>query len=254
MASAVTGNVLATAALENQEVLHQDTSRDIPHGAVAGGGDDHLSPGPARFAPPRRAPACAQYPSGHSRPVGNMQKWRPGSHGGVWLPYGQQSLALLGGCRAPMTYVGPKSYDASSNAETWPPAEECKRRHRRNPRSESDVSGVINLPQCLRRTGPTAGVYKGLDPLGELCMKVCVIYGLHARLAPSDITGANVGRKDGYPGIPAGQTPLTAAPAQELRLRLRNSILTIAEQNTHSDKSLLGSTRRQIKTTTVPAM
>lgn len=246
-------NVLGDpAAGESKKCYIKDTSLTFPMDAVAGGGDDHLfSRAKVCTAADTRASLCQQYPSGHSKPVGNMQKYSDRVRMAAFGYLMDNNRSRYGGVlRAPMTYVGQKSYDANGNAETGTnPYAEWNANDgtfKENPRSESDgISGVINYLNRFGRTGPTAGVYKGLDPLGELYYEsLRYLQGLQPTLgAVSDITGANVGRKDGYPVYTSWTDPFDGGSSTKNYACLRNSILTIADKNTHSDKSLPGNTR-----------
>lgn len=221
----------------------------FPLDAVAGGGDGFLyARAKVCDASDTRASLCQKYPSGNTKPVGNMQKYsdrlRLAAFG--YLMDGQR--ARYGGVlRAPMTYVGPKSYDANGNLEAgtnpyaeWDPNTGV---FKANPRSESEgISGVINYLNRFGRTAATPGVYKSLDPLGELYYEsLRYLQGLQPTAGA--VSGLNAANKDGYPVYASWTDPFEGGSSEKNYSCLRNSILTIGDKNTHSDKSLPGNTR-----------
>ena len=149
--------------------------------------------------------------------------------------------------RAPMTYVGPKSYDANGNPEsaTNPYTEWDVNSgvFKENPRNESEgKSGVINYLNKFGRTGSTPGTYKTFDPLGELYYEsLRYLQGLQP--TPQALTGMTTAHKDGYPVYSTWVDPFAGGSSTKNYACLRNSIITIADKNTHADKSLPGNTR-----------
>ena len=91
--------------------------------------------------------------------------------GNGWVRYG-------GVLRAPMKYVGAKTFDINGNDNTPsggnPAAEWNATTGVFNPNPDGDtsqtpaISGVINYLNKFGRTGPVPGRYKYYDPIGEL--------------------------------------------------------------------------------------
>jgi type IV pilus assembly protein PilY1 len=193
---------------------------------------------------------CQRYPNGNLKPVGNMQKYSDRLRLAAFGYLMDNNRSRYGGVlRAPMTYVGPKSYDANGNPETgtnsfaeW---NENTGVFSQNPRNASEgISGVINYLNRFGRTGPTPGVYKSLDPLGELYYEsLRYLQGLQPTSGAVSGLTATDSRKDGYPVYSSWIDPFDGGSSTKNYACLRNSILTIGDKNTHSDKSLPGNTR-----------
>lgn len=190
---------------------------------------------------------CQRYPNGNFKPVGNMQRYSDRLRLAAFGYLMDNSRSRYGGVlRAPMTYVGTTSYDANGNlvSGTNPYAEWDANTgvFNQNPRNASEgISGVINYLNRFGRTG-TPGTYKGLDPISELYYEsLRYLQGLQPTAgAVSNLTTAN---KDGYPVYSSWTDPFAGSSSTKSYACLRNSILTIGDKNTHSDKSLPGNTR-----------
>lgn len=194
-----------------------------------------------------RNDVCQRYPNGNFKPVGNMQKYSDRLRLAAFGYLMDNSRTRYGGVlRAPMTYVGATSYDAEGNLENaanpyaeWNPNTGV---FNENPRSASEgISGVTNYLNRFGRTG-TPGTYKTLDPLSELYYEsLRYLQGLQpTQQAVSDLTTA---QKDGYPVYSTWTDPFAGSSSTKSYACLRNSILTIGDKNTHSDKSLPGNSR-----------
>ncbi len=194
-----------------------------------------------------RNDVCQRYPNGNFKPVGNMQKYSDRLRLAAFGYLMDNSRSRYGGVlRAPMTYVGATSYDANGNLEAAanPYAEWNANTgvFNENPRNAAEgISGVTNYLNRFGRTG-TAGTYKGLDPLSELYYEsLRYLQGLQPTLgAVNNLTTA---QKDGYPVYSTWTDPFEGSSNEKSYACLRNSILTIGDKNTHSDKSLPGNTR-----------
>ena len=196
-----------------------------------------------------RASLCQSYPSGNRKPVGNMQKYSDRvrlAAFGYLLDSGTQRYG--GVLRAPMTFVGARSYDADGNlvAGTNPYMEWDANTgiFNTNPRGASEGnSGVINYLNKFGRSGS----YKGNDPVGELYYEsLRYLQGLQ----PTSQAVSNVDniKKDGFPAYASWDDPFANdIPGNKANEKsyacLRNSILVIGDVNTHADKSLPGNTR-----------
>ncbi|WCM92974.1 PilC/PilY family type IV pilus protein [Acidovorax sp. NCPPB 2350] len=195
-----------------------------------------------------RASLCQKYPSGFYKPVGNMQRYSDRlrlAAFGYLMDHG--TLRYGGVLRAPMTYVGAKTYDADGNAVNGanPYAEwdENTGVFVTNPRNASEGrSGVINYLNMFGRTGSNPGVYKYADPLSELYYETLrYLQGLQPTSQAVSSIDAVMG--DGYPVYSSWTDPFEGGSSSKNYACLRNSILTIGDKFTHGDKSLPGNTR-----------
>lgn len=121
---------------------------------------------------------CTQYPNRNYKPVGAIQKYgeqmRLAAFG-----YLMDSGSRVGGVlRAPMKYVGAKTFNANgvdNTATGGNPNVEWNANTGvfvSNPDGDTTqttpISGVINYVNKFGRTGPVPGRYKSFDPVGEL--------------------------------------------------------------------------------------
>lgn len=191
---------------------------------------------------------CQRYPNGNFKPVGNMQRYSDRLRLAAFGYLMDNNRSRYGGVlRAPMTYVGSTSYDANGNLENSANAFAEWNANtgvfNENPRNAAEgISGVTNYLNRFGRTGGTPGTYKGLDPIGELYYEsLRYLQGLQPTTgAVNNLTTAN---KDGYPVYTSWTDPFSGGSSTKSYACLRNSILTIGDKNTHSDKSLPGNTR-----------
>lgn len=194
-----------------------------------------------------RTGLCQRYPSGYFKPVGNMQKYSDRLRLAAFGYLMDNNRSRYGGVlRAPMTYVGATSYDANGNLESGanPYAEWDANTgvFNENPRNASEgISGVTNYLNRFGRTG-TQGTYKSLDPISELYYEsLRYLQGLQP--TSGAVSGLTTDNKDGYPVYSTWTDPFAGGSNTKNYACLRNSILTIGDKNTHSDKSLPGNTR-----------
>lgn len=212
-----------------------------------------------------RIDLCQRYPSGNYKPVGNLQKYsdrvrvaafgylndspsNPQRHGGV--------------LRAPMKYVGDKSFDSNFNlvsganpVREWDDVSGVFLRDPDTgggPNSGSDsnwpgqpMSGVINYLNQFGRTG-TFGQYKTYDPVGELYYEsLRYIQGLQptnidTTVGHSSITGITDTMRDGFPVYTSYTDPHPAVSGMTDYSCVRNNIVGIGDVNTHNDRYVPG--------------
>ena len=126
---------------------------------------------------------CQQYPNGNYKPTGVIQKYsdqlRLSAFGYLMdqtASYDNNNTGRYGGVlRAPMKYVGNKTYNENGQDNT-PAGGNSKAEWNsntgvfiENPENHAmQTSGVINYLNKFGRTGPTPGKYKKYDPVGEL--------------------------------------------------------------------------------------
>lgn len=153
---------------------------------------------------------CKQYPNGKFKPIGAIQKYSDNLRIAAFGYVMDQSTRYGGVLRAPMKYVGPKTFDIYGREEvSINPNREWDIQTGiffQNPNpgavNESGVafenSGVINYLNKFGRTGSTPGVYKQYDTLSELYYQsLRYLQGLPP--TQSAISGLTDSHYDGYP-------------------------------------------------------
>lgn len=206
---------------------------------------------------------CYRYPNGKYKPVGQFQMNAENLRVGVFGYLQDDSRARYGGVmRAPLKYLGPKAYDVNFNLVSGT-----------NPRSEWDattgvfatnpqsgdatygaqghsVSGAINYINKFGTLDPaTKGKYKNLDPVSELYYEALrYLQGKQPTAeAVSGTTGSTAAintLKEQFPVYANWNDPFTGFQDStgDGKSCLRNSILTVADVFTHSDRSVPGNT------------
>ncbi len=198
---------------------------------------------------------CLKYASGKFKPVGNLQKYSDRLRVAAFGYLMDDSLNRYGGVlRAPMKYVGPKTYDINGSLVTgtnpkieW---DETTGVFFANPESASEgKSGVVNYLNQFGRTGSTPGTYKTFDPVGELYYEaVRYVQGLDP--TPQATSGITASMKDGFPVYDKGSSGITAewtdphagSSSTKDYSCLKNNIVVVGDVNTHADKSVPGNT------------
>ena len=197
---------------------------------------------------------CTQYPNGYYKPTGSIQKYSDQLRLAAFGYLMDQTQSSAGGryggvLRAPMKFVGLKTFNevGTDNTPTGgnPKAEWDAGTgvFRSNPDGDTsttpNISGVINYLNKFGRTGPTAGLYKKYDPVGEL-------YGEALRylqgLGPtsSAISGLTTAMYDGFPVYTSWSDPYggTRTAANDYSC-LKANIVVIGDVNTHDSSTLL---------------
>lgn len=195
---------------------------------------------------------CKQYPNGNYKPTGVIQTYadqiRLSAFGYLMDQTQSYANGRYGGVlRAPMKYVGQKTFDINGREEIGsnPKSEWDNNSGIFNANPESDpifgVSGVINYLNQFGRTGPTPGRYKMYDPVGELYYQSLrylqglprtedAVSGLSATPAKTDIL------YDGYP-VYTDWTNLDpyggARSATDNYACLKSNIVVIGDINTN---------------------
>jgi type IV pilus assembly protein PilY1 len=206
---------------------------------------------------------CYPYGAGNNKsykPVGQFQMNAENLRVAVFGYLQDDSRARYGGVmRAPLKYLGPKAFDANFNLVSGT-----------NPRSEWDantgvfianpqsgdttygaqgypLSGAINYINKFGTLDPNnIGKYKGLDPVSELYYEALrYLQGKPPTTGAVSITGdaaAIAKSKENFPVYAIWNDPFAGFQDQsgEGKSCLRNSILTIADVFTHSDRSVPG--------------
>ena len=197
---------------------------------------------------------CKQYPNGNFKPTGSIQKYSDQLRLAAFGYLMDQTASYSSGgryggvLRAPMKFVGAKTFDSSGLANT-PTGGNPKAEWNAstgvfvaNPDGDTTqatpISGVINYLNKFGRTGPVAGRYKIYDPIGELNYEVLrYLQGLQPSVdAVSNIT------TDMYDGFPVATA--WTDPYGDDRLAtadyscLKSNIVTIGDIHTHDGNRL----------------
>lgn len=193
---------------------------------------------------------CSLYPSGNYKPTGVVQKYsdqlRLAAFGYLMDQTASYNNGRYGGVlRAPMKYVGYKTFDETGNDNTpstgnanieWNTTTGV---FLANPDSDSmGISGVVNYLNKFGRTGPVPGRYKIYDPVGELHYEVLrYLQGLSPSAdAISNITDAY---KDGFPVFTSWTDPYGGSRSSTADYScVRSNIVVIGDINTHDGNRL----------------
>lgn len=196
---------------------------------------------------------CRQYPNGTYKPTGVIQKYSDQIRLAAFGYLLDQTASYNSGgryggvLRAPMKYVGQKTFDIYGQDNTptsGNPAAEWDAVtgiFKSNPDGDTSVtpniSGVINYLNKFGRTG-TPGIYKKYDPIGELHYETLrYLQGLSPSAdAISNITAAY---KDGYPVYTTWSDPYGDGRTNTADYScLKSNIVVIGDINTHDGNRL----------------
>ena len=193
---------------------------------------------------------CYRYPNGNYKPVGVIQKYSEQMRLAAFGYLLDQTASYNSGgryggvLRAPMKYVGAKTFDIGGAEEVGANSKvEWNLNNgvfNLNPDNDPmGISGVINYLNKFGRTGAVAGRYKKYDPVSELYYETLrYLQGLPP--SADAISGIDATMKDGFPvytdwtdatgvGDPygAGRTNTSSYSCQ------KNNIVVIGDINTH---------------------
>ncbi|WP_096697800.1 pilus assembly protein [Polaromonas sp. AER18D-145] len=204
---------------------------------------------------------CFRYPNGKYKPVGQFQMNAENIRVSVFGYLQDNSRTRYGGVlRAPLKYLGPKKYDMNFNLESAANAGAEWNADTGvfidNPQSGDGTYGDQGYPKSgaimyINKFGTlnpdTIGAYKELDPVSELFYEA--IRYLQGKPPTSQAVSGFSGTastdkalKDNFPAYATWTDPFagftdTSGTGNGC---LRNSILTIADVFTHSDRSVPG--------------
>ena len=193
---------------------------------------------------------CSLYPSGNYKPTGVIQKYsdqlRLAAFGYLMDPTASYNNGRYGGVlRAPMKYVGYKTFDETGNDNTpstgnanveWNTSTGI---FVANPDSDAmGISGVVNYLNKFGRTGSVAGRYKTYDPVGELHYEVLrYLQGLSP--SADAISNITTDMKDGYPVFTSWTDPYGGSRSATADYScVRSNIVVIGDINTHDGNRL----------------
>ena len=189
---------------------------------------------------------CKQYPSGNYKPAGAIQKYSDQLRLAAFGYLMDQTQSSVGGryggvLRAPVKYVGSKTFDINGVENTptggnankeW---DESTGVFNINPDNDTTFgkSGVITYLNQFGRTGPTPGLYKKFDPVGELHYETLrYLQGLQP--TPDAISGITAAMYDGFPVSTTWVDPYGGGRSNTADYScLKSNIVTIGDINTH---------------------
>lgn len=205
---------------------------------------------------------CFLYPNGNYKPVGQFQVNADSLRVSVFGYLQDNSRSRYGGVmRSPMKYLGKNLYDSSFNLAGTNPNQEWDPQTGvfiDNPQSGDATYGSQGYPRSgatmyINKFGTlnpdTIGSYKNLDPLSELYYEA--LRYLQGKSPTPDayagITGSASADKsltENFPVYTTWTNPFAgfADSNGTATSCLRNSIVTIADVFTHSDRSVPGNT------------
>jgi type IV pilus assembly protein PilY1 len=195
---------------------------------------------------------CRKYPDGNYKPAGAIQKYSDQLRLAAFGYLMDQTASYNSGgryggvLRAPMKYVGNKTFDingADNTPTTGNPKKEWNDNNGVfivNPEGDATYgkSGVVTYLNQFGRTGPTPGLYKKYDPVGELHYEALrYLQGLPPSAdAISNITAAMY---DGFPVSTTWADPYGGGrSATSDYACLKSNIVVIGDTNTHDGNRL----------------
>ena len=192
---------------------------------------------------------CFQYPNGKFKPTGNIQKYSNQLRIAAFGYLMDQTASYnkngrYGGVlRAPMKYVGLKTFDINGVENTpaggnpnieWNTATGVFTANPDNDTTQTPaISGVINYLNKFGRTGPVPGRYKIYDPVGELYYETLrYIQGLPP--TPDAVASITTEMYDGFPVSTAWTDPFGGGRSNTTDYSCsKNNIVVVGDINTH---------------------
>lgn len=205
---------------------------------------------------------CFRYPNGKYKPVGQLQMQAENLRVSVFSYLQDNDRSRYGGVlRAPLKYLGPKNYDSNFNLETaanarteWNASTGV---FNTNPQSGDSTYGAQGFPNSgaimyINKFGTlnpdSIGTYKSLDPVSELYYEAIRYLQGNKQPTPEAISGltgntsSDKALQENFPAYRTWTDPFAGFTdtTDTGKGCLRNSILTIADVFTHSDRSVPG--------------
>jgi type IV pilus assembly protein PilY1 len=191
---------------------------------------------------------CSKYPSGNFKPGGVVQKYsdqlRLSAFGYLMDQTNSPDGGRYGGVlRAPMKYVGAKTFDINGQENTPtggnPKAEWNANTGVYNANPDGDttqtpnISGVLNYLNKFGRTGPQPGRYKIYDPVSELYYETLrYLQGLQP--SPDAVSNLTTAMYDGFPVFTTFTDPYGDGRSNTGKYAcLKSNIVVIGDVNTH---------------------
>ena len=192
---------------------------------------------------------CFQYPNGKFKPTGNIQKYSDQLRIAAFGYLMDQTASYNSGgryggvLRAPMKYVGLKTFDINGVENTpaggnpnieWNTATGVFTANPDNDTTQTPaISGVINYLNRFGRTGPVPGRYKQYDPVGELYYETLrYMQGLPPTTA--SVSSITSGMYDGFPVSTTWTDPFGGGRSSTGDYSCsKNNIVVVGDVNTH---------------------
>lgn len=194
---------------------------------------------------------CSKYPNGNYKPTGAIQRYgdqlRMAAFGYLMDQTASYSSGRYGGVlRAPMKYVGGKTFDITG-VDNTPSGGNPKKEWNEstgifivNPEGDTTYgkSGVTTYLNQFGRTGPTPGLYKKYDPVGELHYEVLrYLQGLQP--SADAISGITAAMYDGFPVTTTWVDPYGGGRSNTDNYAcVKSNIVVIGDVNTHDGNRL----------------
>jgi type IV pilus assembly protein PilY1 len=193
---------------------------------------------------------CFQYPNGKYKPTGVIQKYSDQMRLAAFGYLMDQTQSYNNGrygsvLRAPMKYVGSKTYDTTgldntpalgNSAAEWNAVTGVFSANPDNDTSQTvRISGVINYLNKFGRTGPKPGRYKKYDPVGELHYEALrYLQGMPPSAdAIKDLGSPTGDLYDGYPVYTDWVDPYGNRSETADYSCVKSNIVVIGDINTH---------------------
>jgi type IV pilus assembly protein PilY1 len=190
---------------------------------------------------------CIRYPNNSFKPTGTIQRYSNAfrlAAFGYAVEKNYVNSRYGGVLRAPMKWVGSKTYDVNGQEDTpaggnagaeWDPQTGI---FKANPDGDTTqtpaISGVINYLNKFGRTGPTLGRYRDVDPVGELYYEALrYLQGLSP--SPAAVEDLTPDMYDGFPIFRdwTGLDPFSKGSPTGDYSCLKSNIVTIGDIETH---------------------
>ena len=195
---------------------------------------------------------CRKYPNGNYKPTGAIQKYsdqlRLAAFGYLMDQTASYNNGRYGGVlRAPMKYVGTKTFDINGIDNTpfggnpkkeWDESTGVFFVDPDGPTATYGKSGVTTYLNQFGRTGPTPGLYKKFDPVGELHYEALrYLQGLQP--SADSISGITSAMYDGFPVTTSWTDPYGGGRlSTDNYACLKSNIVVIGDVNTHDGNRL----------------
>lgn len=195
---------------------------------------------------------CTAYPNGNFKPTGSIQKYsdqlRLAAFGYLLDQTDSSAGGRYGGVlRAPMKYVGAKTFDTVGQENTpttgnanmeWDANTGVFSSNPDNDTTQTpNISGVINYLNKFGRTGSIQGRYKKYDPVGELHYETLrYLQGLQP--TPAAVSNITSSMYDGFPVATTWTDPYAGRSNTADYSCLKSNIVVIGDVNTHDGSNL----------------
>lgn len=184
---------------------------------------------------------CTKYPNGNYKPIGAIQKYSDQLRLAAFGYLMDQTTSRYGGVlRAPMKYVGAKTFDTAGIENTpsggnpnkeWDETTGVFIVDPNGPTATYGKSGVTTYLNQFGRTGSTPGLYKKYDPVGELHYEALrYLQGLQP--TPAAVSSITAAMYDGFPASTTWSDPYGGRSSTDNYSCLKSNIVVIGDINT----------------------